>query len=255
MVSQSQIVERVMADVTDGLASQASAQFLDAASRDALLSAVRASLASSVSASLAEGEFYRQINDGMRQGLQNMYKEIATVASTSSPAIPDKEATGRLFSEAADQLQEVMDSTLEATENIMGTVEDIQDMLQETDALLASIQSSIPADAAQKLTGHVTATEEGMTRIMTALSFQDLTGQRLKKVVKALGDIQNSIFEMYVSSGLMLKTREEAPEKDIEEIARESRRRLEEIKGSELKGPTKDSSQGDVDSLLADLGL
>jgi hypothetical protein len=45
------------------------------------------------------------------------------------------------------------------------------------------------------------------------------------------------------------------PEKGIEEIARESRKKFEEIKGSELKGPTKGSSQSDVDSLLADLGL
>ena len=204
---------------------------------------------------LTENEFYKHLNNEMRQQLQQMYKEIRSAASDADHKGPDKEATGRLLSEATDQLQEVMNTTLEATETIMGTVETMQDRLQDINMLLVSIQDSIPAAVANKLAEHANATDEAMTQIMTALSFQDLTGQRVKKVLTVLGDIQNAIFDMYVSSGLMLKTHEEMPGKNIEEISRESQRRMEEIKKSELKGPSKGTSQNDVDSLLADLGL
>ena len=97
--------------------------------------------------------------------------------------------------------------------------------------------------------------ESALTDIITDLSFQDLTGQRLKKVVSAITSIRETVFDLYVSTGLMMKTREETPEKDLAEIAKESRLKVQEIRNSELKGPQNDASQKDVDDLLASLGL
>ncbi len=140
----------------------------------------------------------------------------------------------------------------------MAEVERLLDLLPEVSGHLRTMQNNGNSEAVAALIEQTEVFENSLTQIMTSLSFQDLTGQRLKKVVTALGEIQESIFEMYVSSGLMLKTREEMPEKGVAEIAAESKRRLDEIKevkGSELKGPTRNASQADVDSLLADLGL
>jgi chemotaxis protein CheZ len=106
------------------------------------------------------------------------------------------------------------------------------------------------------LDGTVKKNMEAISSIVTALSFQDLTGQRIKKVVNALSSVHQMVVETYVSSGLMLKKTEAEPEKDFETIALESHKQAEEtIKGSELKGPTLNSSQTDVDNLLAKLGL
>ncbi len=257
MVSHSQFTDRIMSDVASALARQKTTATLDEPGRVAVLQAVKSALDASADAALADSEFYQRLNSEMRQGLQSIYKEITSAAS--GPAKPmDREAAGKLFTEAADQLTEVMTATLDATESIMTMVEGMQDRLLEAKSLLAAIRDLVPAATAERLAANATANEAALTGIMTSLSFQDLTGQRLKKVVQVLGDIRNAIFDMYVSSGLMLKTREEMPEKNIEEIARESRRRMEEIggiKGSELKGPSKGTSQNDVDSLLADLGL
>ena len=74
-------------------------------------------------------------------------------------------------------------------------------------------------------------------------------------MVAAITSIQESVFDLYVSTGLMMKTREEEPEKNLGQIAEESRRKMVEIKNSELKGPSRDTSQSDVDDLLASLGL
>lgn len=245
MLSHEQILEKAMASVAAQVAESV---------KSAVVAAVEQALSTTMHSALVENEFYRHINDEMRHGLQSIYKEI-TAASSDNAAVPDSEKTGKLFSEASQQLEEVMATTLEATDSIMNSVEQLQDRQQEIATLLVALQDSTPGKMVEKLAEHSVATEEALTDIMTALSFQDLTGQRLKKVVKALTDIQESIFDMYVSSGLMLKTREEMPGKDITEIAAESKKKMEQIRGSELKGPSRDVSQTDVDSLLADLGL
>lgn len=257
MISQQKIVDQAIEGVTGLLHEYAKTTAIDEAAQKALLVFVRATLAASLSSALKESELYRQINTEMRQGLQSIYKTITSVADPGQECAV-REDTGKLFCEATEQLNEVMATTLEATESIMGEVESIQDGLMEVTNTLESLKKDNPNPSVDALLGLAGQFDESLTRIMTSLSFQDLTGQRLKRVVKALGDIQTSIFDMYVSSGLMLKTQQEMPEKELEEIAAESRRRMDEIKevkGSELKGPAKGASQNDVDSLLADLGL
>ena len=252
--SQEQMLNRVMENVAGQVAESI---------KSAVVEAVEKALSLAMNNALVENEFYKRLNDEMRSGLQNIYKEISVAAAPGADADgkdakkskKDTEKTGKLFSEASRQIEEVMNTTLEATESIMATVEDLMERQQDFSIQLVALQDVAPEGVAQKLEAHNIALEEALTSIMTSLSFQDLTGQRLKKVVTALSDIQESIFDMYVSSGLMLKTREEMPEKNLEEITKESRKKFEEIKGSELKGPSSSSSQSDVDSLLADLGL
>lgn len=254
---QQKVVDQAMAGITGLLHEYARTTNIDEAAQKALLVFVRATLSASLANALKESELYRHINTEMRQGLQHIYKTITSVAGPGVECA-SQEDPGKLFCEATEQLNEVMATTLEATENIMVEVERLQDLLQSAAGHLQTIRKEDETVTVNTLLDQVTIFEDSLTRIMTSLSFQDLTGQRLKKVVSALGEIQNSIFDMYVSSGLMLKTSEEMPEKEVAEIAAESKRRMDEIKdvkGSELKGPSRSSSQADVDSLLADLGL
>jgi chemotaxis protein CheZ len=149
-----------------------------------------------------------------------------------------------------------MQTTLEATEKIMETVELLQSHQEEAGGIIASL--SVPTKEEKslaRLDELSRALDGSLSSIVTELSFQDLTGQRLKKVVAAITSIRETVFDLYVSTGLMLKTREETPEKDLKEIAEESKRKVAEIKNSELKGPTMNTSQQNVDDLLASLGL
>lgn len=86
--------------------------------------------------------------------------------------------------------------------------------------------------------------------IMTTLSFQDLTGQRIKRIVAALQQIEKVVFELYMATGLSMKAMEQNPEQSVEEIRQTSKARA-----TELKGPQAASSQTDVDDLLSQLGL
>ena len=86
--------------------------------------------------------------------------------------------------------------------------------------------------------------------IMTALSFQDLTGQRIKRIVTALQQIEKVVFELYMATGLSMKAMEQNPEKSVEEIRQASKARA-----TQLKGPQAGATQTDVDDLLSQLGL
>ncbi len=249
MLSQEEVLERVLLRVSDKIAD---------AVKETVTEAVQRELSSSMTKAMVESEFLRQLNEEMRSGLRGIYQEISSVP-TAEEGGSDADAgkTQKLFSDATKQLEEIMRTTFEATEKIMGTVEKLLTQQEEAGGIIASLDSGDKRQqkALAKLDALNHSLETSLTDIITDLSFQDLTGQRLKKVVSSITSIRETVFDLYMSTGLMLKTREETPEKDLSEIAEESRRKAQEIRNSELKGPQSGTSQKDVDDLLASLGF
>lgn len=253
MVSHEDILERVLDKISAEIADSIKHTVSDAVNRE---------LSSALTKAMVESEFYKQVNEEMRHGLKGIYQEISS-ASESAPADPgaavspaDQQTTQKLFTDATQQIEEIMRTTLEATNSIMESAEKLLEQQEQAGMIIASLEVT-PKDenALAQLDQLNSSLETSLTDIITSLSFQDLTGQRLKKVVNAITSIRETVFDMYVSTGLMLKSREEEPDKDIKAIAEESKKKVQEIKHSELKGPSSDVSQGDVDDLLASLGL
>lgn len=245
MISQEEVLERVLDRVADKVAESV---------KETVSHAVQKELSATMTKVMVESEFLRQVNDEMRLGLKGIYQEISSASKDDNA--PNTSETQKLFKDATKQLEEIMQTTLEATEKIMVTVEQLLAQQEEAGALIASLEVAPKNEASlARLDTLNQDLELQLTNIITDLSFQDLTGQRLKKVVSAITSIRETVFDLYVSTGLMLKTQEETPEKDLKEIAEESRRKVVEIRNSELKGPTLDSSQQDVDDLLASLGM
>ena len=87
--------------------------------------------------------------------------------------------------------------------------------------------------------------------IMTTLSFQDITGQRIKIIIETIKKIEKIVLDVYMTTGLMIKARAEAPESkaDFTHLQAQAKSQLA------LHGPTLDSNQGSVDDLLASMGL
>ena len=253
MISQEEILERVLLRVSEKVADSV---------KQTVSEAVQRELSSTMSKVMVESEFYKQVNEEMRNGLRGIYQEISNVSSlpaegAAGEALSESSShTQKLFSDATRQLEEVMQTTLQATEKIMERVEGLLDEQEEAGKLIAGLDAAGPGqDALKRLDELNQGFSATLTDIITDLSFQDLTGQRLKKVVSAITNIRETVFDIYMSTGLMIKTREETPDRDLTQIAEESRRKVSEIKNSELKGPTMDASQNDVDDLLASLGL
>ncbi|MEJ0063017.1 MAG: protein phosphatase CheZ [Alphaproteobacteria bacterium] len=111
-------------------------------------------------------KFYREI-EGLARYIHNAKLEIASIRPT--------DITTEFIPSATDQLDAVVGSTEEATNKIM----------DECDGISA-LAGEVGGEAGEKLTACV-------TRIFEACNFQDLTGQRISKVVNALKHIDEKI--------------------------------------------------------------
>ena len=215
--------------------------------------AIRESVMESLNSLAVEGEFYRNVNQELISGLKGIYREISDgPTNTDNP-----EETSKLFKDTSVRLEEIMETTRNATNTIMTSVEKLFEIHEETSAIIATMEPEQNNEQAlAQLDSLVISQEALLTEIITACSFEDLTGQRLKRIMSAVSSIRETVFELYVASGLMIKGKQENPEKDSHTIVKESRLTAEKLTDSELKGPSKDSaSQDDVDDLLASLGL
>ncbi|NLY40339.1 MAG: protein phosphatase CheZ [Desulfovibrionales bacterium] len=216
--------------------------------RDVISAALSEEINRALTRALTEGEFYRSISTDLQDGLRNIYQEINAAASNETGLVSvESSEADEMFSEASRQLREILQTTEKATENIMTVVEK---HLEQTEQNLVVLDKLEPSPAVDQLRANAQTLNTDLIEIMTALSFQDLTGQRIKRIVTALQQIEKVVFELYMSTGLSLKAMAEHPEKSVDEIRETSRARA-----SELKGPQSAASQTDVDDLLSQLGL
>lgn len=211
-----------------------------------------------MSKKMDQSAVYRQLSTDMRQGLKDIYQQIAT-ASKDAPQTDM--STDTLFHEASDQLDEVLKATEAATMKIMEIVERHMDIQAESAAILDEMAARGDApEQVARLREHNALLGEDLGNVLTSLSFQDITGQRIKRVVTALNQIESKVVELYVSSGLMLEGARNAPEKDPAQLQTEARKAVEDFRqqrqGGELKGPDKNGfSQSAIDDMLSQLGM
>ncbi|MCR4665994.1 MAG: protein phosphatase CheZ [Desulfovibrio sp.] len=204
---------------------------------------------------------YKKLSDDMRQGLKDIYQQISTASHEEGlSAEPDARA---LFREATSQLGEVLKSTEEAATNILEIVERNEANQEEAAALIEKLSATKDgSEELGRLSEINTRLSEDLTNLTLQLSFQDLTGQRIKRVVSALNRIEDTVVNLYVTSGLIMEGAENDPHKDVETLKADAEKAMEDFKqgrqkmASELKGPdTNGISQKVIDDMLAQLGM
>lgn len=220
-------------------------------------------LTEALTQAMLDSEVYRRISNDMRSGLQRIYKEISATAVVKQDQqdVGEKaEHTNKLFYEASKQLSTVLSQTEQATVAILEVVERHMDLQVESEKLLTNIHEGKATEAdSARLMEINSKLGEDLNTIMLSLSFQDLTGQRIKRAVSALKEIESTVVELYLSTGLLLQAYEEDPDKPLEQIEAEAKQKIMDFKGtsildSELKGPTQ-ASQKNIDDLLSQLGM
>lgn len=120
------------------------------------------------------------MND-LRLGLYDMSNAIAKTKAEISSLKP-ADGSGAL-DVASEELDAVVTSTEEATSEILNAAEGIQEIAW------ALREQGVESD-------HIDALDAKATEIYTCCSFQDLTGQRIGKVVKLLGYLEERIVAM-----------------------------------------------------------
>ncbi len=113
--------------------------------------------------------------DVMKEAITRTKAELATLHRT--------ENTGKGMRRAADELDAVVDSTERATTQLLGAVEEIESHAGMLNA------TTLPPGMKQ----HVDAILERVITAYEACNFQDLTGQRITKIVSVMKFIEEHL--------------------------------------------------------------
>ncbi|WP_135079390.1 protein phosphatase CheZ [Terasakiella sp. SH-1] len=181
---------------------------------DSLLSTMKGDVTS------ADMELYNEL-ESLADYIHSAKAEIAQLR-------PD-DVKEKYLSSASDELDAIVGATADATNNIMDATEMVEDVMND-----------VEQEISDKLM-------DATTKIYEACSFQDITGQRITKVVTALQHIEEKIDALVEAFGSEIeKFKAENPEAEEEpqELTDEDL-----LEGPQLEGQGK--SQEDIDALLA----
>ena len=134
------------------------------------------------------------------------------------------------------ELDAVAESAEHATKQILNAAEEIEDAANTLSACLKQQQEQA---LAQDIQDHV-------IRIFEACNFQDLSGQRITKVLATLKFVEDHIARMMEVWGGIEAFREYTP---AAKAARDKERKL--VHGPKLEGERGHASQSDIDTLFA----
>ena len=90
---------------------------------------------------------------------------------------------GQLFSSTADELEEIVSETARAANRIMDAAETVERVATQVEPVMAA------------------ALTDAVTNIYEASSFQDITGQRITKVVRALQSMEDKLGALMAAFG------------------------------------------------------
>ena len=152
----------------------------------------------------------------------------------------------------SDQLDAVLQTTEKAAVDIIEIVENLQELQGSVASIVKGFESGgVTKEDREALKEINNTLGNDLSTIMVTLSFQDLTGQRIKIIINSIRQVEKIVREVMLSTGLMIKQRKEEPQRDFESLSEEAKNKAT----STLSGPTADTNQDDVDDLLASLGL
>ncbi|HUN46117.1 MAG TPA: protein phosphatase CheZ [Stellaceae bacterium] len=185
----------------------------------AVVDAVMQTLSGDVSA----GEFhlYHEIEE-IADYIQSAKREIAAIR-------PD-EIREHYIPSATDELDAIVDATAEATGTILDSAEALEQLAGE-----------LPEETAEKL-------RTLSTRIFEACNFQDVTGQRITKVVRALKHIEHKVDAVLAAFG---EGHAHKAEKPAEEAPADPNDESKLLNGPQLAENA--NNQDDIDALFASL--
>jgi len=182
------------------------------------------------------GELARYLETAMRK-----MSEIGAPMLANSAQLP----------QASAHLLDLNKMTEEGTLEVMRLTEIIQDNRARAAKELAAVVSTLEAVDCQKLASRLGKTANELAQddkhlmdIMTALSFQDLVAQRVKKLITIIEDVQCKLVELVVVFGL----KQEGATPETQGKADEMLKQLEASKSTAIK-------QDLADELLAEFGF
>jgi len=200
----------------------------------------------------------RRAGGSVQQREQKLYEELGELArfveqamKAISEASPGILSSSTQLPTASGHLSDLNKMTEDGTLEVMRLTEMIQDNRDRTAKDLAAVVEILQAVDAVKLAERLekvsaVMAEDGkhLSDIMTALSFQDLVAQRVKKLVAILDDVQSKLVELVVIFGIQ----QNGENRSVEGTAGHLLKQLDESKKTAMK-------QQVADDILAQFGF
>jgi len=186
---------------------------------------------------------YDQADEEMQKIVKNgqgdLFKEVGKITRKLHDSIKSfkeavdprlKDMTQAEIPNAVDRLQFVIEKTEEAANKTMNVVEKYTLLMDELSEQIRKIQG--PPETVAYLKEFKNNLEDDFTEILTTQSFQDITGQTIKKVITLVNDIESELVRLVTSFGVKIEAGAAAAPVAAEKV-----------------------SQSDVDDLLKELGF
>jgi chemotaxis protein CheZ len=226
-------------------------------------------------------QFYKEISEEMFNEIGKMARDLSL--SIKTPLDDDMKnvdisQAGVDLEGAKGKLQDIVEMTEKATMVIMDISENIQEGCDEIKKNLTEIQKinfigrlekEAQKEEQEKLIAAIESTDKlikniiiSISRILESLSFQDLSGQQIKKILSVLSSVQVQLLSMLVTFGVKLKKKGEYESLAVGEKEDLVHQEVDKMKSKvsddvweaeeEGEGPL---NQDAVDDLLAELGF
>lgn len=166
------------------------------------------------------------IQDIVKRGQGDLFQEVGKITRKLHDSVKSfKEAIDPRIRElakaniptAVDKLQFVIDKTEEAAHKTMGVVEKYILRMDELASHVRKVEG--PADTVAYLKSFKNALEDDLTEIITTQSFQDITGQTIKKVIRLVNDIEEELVRLIATFGVKLESGAHMPEVAPERVS------------------------------------
>lgn len=141
------------------------------------------------------GKVTRKLHDSIRSFKEALDPKLKDMAVSEMP-------------NAVDQLQMVIERTEAAANKTMGIVEKYILTMDDLSSHIRNVTG--PEESIEFLKSYKNGLEDDLTEILTTQSFQDLTGQTIKKVISLVGDIENELVRLITTFGVKMEPAKEA---------------------------------------------
>jgi chemotaxis protein CheZ len=171
--------------------------------------------------------------------------------------------------QAADQLEGVIETLETAANKLMDNLETMQERTDKIGNVFSQLKTgkitvsngnggSVNPETVDTISPIIQYMESEVEEYNTLvsdsfvqMSFQDLTGQRIKRIMQLVTQIEDRLRQMIVSFGIKLSQKEKNPDLSAEELQRVVDEKVGELAGPQREGQGLD--QSGIDDLLAGL--
>ena len=225
--------------------------------------------------SFEDNQFFRN----MTYEMTGQVKELALLIIDFKKDLQSKidldltDIATKYIPQATDQLEAIIETTENAANKIMDNMESLQADIERMGNIFASLRQGaiivpgeekedvkVKIDSQTKKTispliDYIESSVKNYVSLISdsfiQMSFQDLTGQRIKCIIKLIRKMEEKIADMVISFGIRLTEIEKNPD-----ISQADLQRAVDEKVTELSGPQKEGQgldQSGIDDLLANL--